>query len=337
MSWEDDLGTTLRELEVPNHGPDFWVELERRLSKEQSVHRRWRLPNPRWRTPAIVAVLAAALLVLTVALPILQTSTVLAYSYSQGRYVYDISYVDTTHIGSTGEGSIVPGPDVSTEAHGTLTYIVEEDPGGETKTVRVQADVTAANNVDGAIEGIPEMVFVIDTDGDFIQVLTPDSGEGFPGFVLPEPLPGSGGYAGLPFLFGPPFPDHPLHVGDSWTTGGPRSAFAEDGPQFTAEHMVIGEEEVAGRNTMIIKSVYKTSITQADNLGDETIVEAFYGPEAVAVTVWFDPAAGIIVRAELDRATTFETRHTNGQILTSNGATEIVVDLVKEEYHLSER
>jgi hypothetical protein len=329
MSWETDLKSALKELEVPDHGPDFWVDLERQLEAERPVDRRQHRSNRRWRTPALVAGLAGSLVVLTIALPTSLTSTVLAYSYSQGTYVYDLSYFDSTSFESTGEESIVPGPDVSTEVEGSLTYTVEGDPGSETQTIRVQADVTGANNLDGPFEDIPEVSFVVDADGEFVRALGPES---FPGFVLPQPLPGSSLYAGLPFGFGPPFPDHPLGVGDSWTTAGPRAVFVPDGPQFTAEHTVIREEEIAGRTTLLIHSVYETPAFEVDHVDGEGVSDAFfYGPELVEVTAWFDPGAGIIVRAELDHATTSETQHDNGQMITSNGVTNIVVELVDEE------
>ena len=327
MSWEHDLRSALRELEVPDHGPDFWVDLERELESERSVDR-VRRQSRRWRMPSLVAAAAAVVVVVSIALPPSLTSTVLAYSYSQGTYVYDLSYFDSTSLESTGEGSIVPGPDASTEVEGTLTYAVEDDPSGETQMIRVRADVTGANNLDGPFEGIPEVSFVVDADGEFVRAVGPES---FPGFVLPQPLPGSSLYAGLPFGFGPPFPDHPLDVGDSWTTGGPRAVFVEDGPQFTAEHTVIREDEIAGRSTLIINSVYETPAFATDTAGDETITKVFYGPETVEVTVWFDPAAGIIVRAELHHATTSETQHDNGQTITANGVTTIVAELVDEE------
>jgi hypothetical protein len=314
---------------VPDHGSDFWVALERQLDAEQPLDRLRRQPNRRWKTPALVAAVAASLVVLTIALPTSLTSTVLAYSYSQGTYVYDLSYLDSTSLESIGEGSIVPVPDSSTEVDGTLTYTVEDHPSGETQTIRVQADVTAANNLDGAIEDIPEVRFVVDADGEFVRALGPES---FPGFVLPQPLPGSSLYAGLPFGFGPPFPDHPLEVGDSWTTTGPRAVFVEGGPQFTAEHKIIGEDEIAGRTTLIINSVYETPAFEVGHVDGEAVADDFfYGPELVEVTVWFDPAAGIIVRAELDQTTTSETRHDNGQTIASNGVTKIVVELVDEE------
>lgn len=329
MSWENDLKTSLRDLDVPEHGAVFWAELELRLAEEPDVGRRRRTRKRQWRTPvAMVAAVVAVLVVLTVALSTSLTSTVLAYSYSQGTYIYEISYLSGTHMESTGEGSIVPGPNVSTEAEGTLTYTVEEDPNAGTKTIGVQADVTGANNLDGPIGDIPEVRFVVDSNGEFVQALAPDSGEEFPAFVLPEPLPGSNLYAGLPFGFGPPFPDHPLDVGDSWTTSGPRSVFAEDGPQFTAEHKVIGKESIVGRDTVVISSVYQTPGREVDHTGLGSITEAFLGPETAEVTVWFDPAAGIIVRAELERTRSSEFRYENGQIFTSDGTTQIVIELI---------
>jgi len=326
MSWEHDLKSALRELEVPDHGPDFWDDLERELESEQSVGR-VRKQSRRWRMASLVAAAAAVVVVVSIALPPSLTSTVLAYSYSQGTYVYDLSYSDSTSLESTGEGSIIPGPDASTAVEGTLTYTVEDDPNGETQIIRVQADVTAANNLDGPFED-PEASFVVGADGEFVRALGPES---FPDFVLPQPLPGSSLYAGLPFGFGPPFPDRPLNVGDTWTTGGPRAVFVEDGPQFTAEHEVIGEDETDGRSTLIINSVYETPAFETDTAGDETITKALHGPETVEVTVWFDPEAGIIVRAELHQATTSETQHENGQTITANGVTTIVAELVDEE------
>lgn len=277
----------------------------------------------------MVAIVAAVLVVLTVALPTSLTSTVLAYSYPVGSYTYDLSYFSATELESSGEGSIVPGPDVSTEAEGTLTYTVEEDSNAETKTIGVRADVTGGNNLDGPFEDIPEVRFVVDSDGGFVEILAPGPNVGIPGFVLPEAMPGSSRvYVGLPFGFGPPFPDRPLDVGDTWTTSAPRAAFAEDGPHFTAEHGVIGEETIAGRETIVINSLYETPAFEVESNGDERI--ALYGPESVEVTVGFDPAAGIIVRAELDSTSTSETRHENGQVLTSNDSTEIVVELMAE-------
>lgn len=331
MSWENDLQTSLRELDVPEHGPDFWADLSRRLEDEQSVGRK-RTANLRWRAPvAMVAVVAAVLVVLTVALPTSLTSTVLAYSYPVGTYTYDLSYLSATELEPTGEGSIVPGPDVSTEAEGTLTYTVEEDSNTETKTIGVRADITGGNNLDGPLENIPEVRFVVDSDGGFVEILAPGPHVGIPGFVLPEAMPGSSRlYAGLPFGFGPPFPDRPLDVGDSWTTSGPRAAFAEDGPHFTAEHRVIGEETIAGRETIVINSLYETPGFEVESNGDERIAEALYGPESVEVTIWFDPADGIIVRAELNRTTTSEIRYEDGQVFTSSGSTEIAVELTAE-------
>ncbi len=275
--------------------------------------------------------LAAALVVLMVSLPTSLTPTVLAYSYPEGTYTYDISYFEThQQTGSADEGSIQPGEVSSTEAHGTLTYTVEEGSDAGTKTIGVQAVVSDVNSGHPMFQDIPEVRFVIDSNGGFVRALGPESGEGFPELVLPDPLPGSNLSGGLPFGFGPPFPDHPLDVGDSWTTSGPRSAIVEDGPQFTAEHKVVRTETIAGRDTLVINSVYQLparDVTDQSVGVPDWITEASYGPETADVTVWFDPEAGIIVRAELDRATTSETRFEDGQTLTSKGTTQIVVEL----------
>lgn len=327
MSWESDLKTSLRDLDVPEHGPGFWEELELRLSEQPNVGRSRNTQRRRWTMPVVVvAVVAAVLVVLTIALPPSFTSSVLAYSYPQGSYTYALSYVAATDSEMTGEGPIQSGSDVLTEAEGTLTYTVEEDPNSDRKTITIDADVEGANNLDGPIEDIPQVRFVVDSEGELVEALAPSSDEGFPGFVLPEPLPGSGS-AGLPFGFGPPFPDHPLRVGDTWSTSGSRSAFSEDGPQFTAEHEVVGEETLVGRETLIIRSVYTTPAYDVDGTGVDLVAEAVRGPETANVTVWFDPAAGIIVRAELDRTRTSESRFENGQILTSSHTTEIHIQL----------
>jgi hypothetical protein len=273
--------------------------------------------------------LAAALVVLMVSLPSSLTPSVLAYSYPEGTYTYDISYLAThQQTGPADEGSIEPGDVSSTEAHGTLTYTVEEGPDPGTKTIGVQAVVSDVNSGDPTFQDIPEVRFVVDSNGGFVRALGPESGEGFPELVLPDPLPGSNLSGGLPFGFGPPFPDHPLDVGDSWTTSGPRSAIVEDGPQFTAEHKVLRTETIVERDTLVINSVYQLPARATDeSVGPDSITEASYGPETAEVTAWFDPEAGIIVRAKLARATTSEIRFEDGQTLTSNGTTQIVVEL----------
>lgn len=47
------------------------------------------------------------------------------------------------------------------------------------------------------------------------------------------------------------------------------------------------------------------------------------------VTVWFDPVAGIIVRAELDGAWASGTRFENGQVFVSNGSRRTVIQLLE--------
>jgi hypothetical protein len=331
MSWDNDLKTALRSLECPEHRPEFWDQLGLLLEEEAEVRQSRRTRNWRWTAPiGIVAAIAAVLVGLMIALPSSLTATVLAYSFPEGAYTYDISYFETHHAESTGEGSIVPGPDVSTEAEGTLTYTVEAGPEAGTKIVVVQANVTDLNLDCGhttcaedleLFRDIPELRHVVDSNGEFVRTLSPDTEEGWPALVLPDPLPGANLSAGLPFGFGPQFPDHPLDVGDTWTTSGPRSAFWEDGPQFSAEHTVTGRETVVGRDTFVISSIYQTPAP-----GTTSGTDNGFGTETSEVTVWFDPEAGIIVRAELDYA----TENDDGPV-TSTSTTQIVVELIDEQ------
>jgi hypothetical protein len=328
VSWNSEMKTTIRNLEFPEHRPEFWDQLGRLLEEESEVRHSRRTRNRRWTAPiGIVAAIAAVLVGLMVALPSSLTATMLAYSYPEGTYIYDVYYFEANHAESTGEESIVPGPDDSTEAKGTLTYSVEAGPETGTMVVGVQANVTDLNLdcghpcSDELFRDIPELRHVVDSNGELVRVLSPDTEEGWPALVLPDPLPGANLSAGLPFGFGPRFPDHPLDVGDTWTTNGPRAAFWEDGPQFSAEHTVTGREEIVGRDTFVISSTYQTPARETANGTDHG-----FGTEASEVTVWFDPEAGIIIRAELDYA----TENDDGPV-TSTSTAQIVVELIEEQ------
>lgn len=246
---------------------------------------------------------------------------------ADGIYTYAISYFESHQAESTDAGSVVPGGDVSIEAEGTLTYTVEDGPEEGMWTVSVQAIVSDLNQScghpecsDELFEDIPEYQMVIDSKGNFVRTIALESDKGLPALVIPEPLPGSNLHGGLPFVFGPPLPEDPLHVGDTWTTSGPRSAFNEDGPQFSAEHTVTGTETLAGRDTVVISSVYQTPAPgTVDNERNG------FGTETAEVTVWFDPNAGIILRAELER-----TDGNDDGLVTSTGTTQIVVELTDE-------
>lgn len=246
---------------------------------------------------------------------------------AEGVYTYTISYSESHQAASTDAGSIAPGGDVSVEAEGTLTHTVEDGPEAGMKTVSVQAIVSDLNQScghpecsDDLFRDIPEYRVVIDSKGSFVRTIAPESDKGLPALVIPEPLPGSNLHGGLPFVFGPPFPEDPLEVGDSWTTSGPRSAFNEDGPQFSAEHTVTGTETIAGRETVVISSVYQTPAPgTVENAGSG------FGTETAEVTVWFDPTAGIILRAELER-----TDENDDGLVTSSGTTQIIIELIED-------
>jgi hypothetical protein len=283
-----------------------WAELEQRIEEESEIGVGRRGPKRSWRVPiAALASVAAAVVIIMVASPTSLTSAVLAYAYPDGTYTYDVSYLS------------VPDPE-SVEAKGTLSYTVEEGSNDGLTTVEVQADFPDVDINCGhptcpedraLFTEIPAVRYVFDSSGAFVQSPAPDPLEEFPEPVLPDPLPGSNLYVGLPFGFGPPFPDHPLQVGDSWTTSGPPPGSDGREPQFSADHTIVEEQTIAGRETMVIRSDYQS----------ETGGGGF--PVTTRVTVWFDVAGGIIVRAELDRSMTT----VDGDQI---GATEIVVELV---------
>lgn len=344
MSWENDLKTTLRELDVPGHGPRFWSDLESRLNEVESPDRVGvSLPRFRWKAPVGIAAAAAAVMV-ALTLPTSLTPSVLAYAFPEGTFSYAVEHDEAHTTQIDGEGQITAGAPVSTEAEGTLTYTVDDGPEAGTMEIGVQADVSSVNIECGEtdcaddetlFQDIPELRFVVETDGELVEYLPTGADDAIPALVLPDPLPGSDITVGMPFGFGPPFPERALEIGDTWTTEGARSAFADGGPMFTAQHEVVGEETMAGRDTVVIESVYQTEATEVtDRTGDTAdapVSEMTYGPEAVQTTVWFDPAAGIIVRAELHRTTTAVTEYENGQTGTSTGTTQMLVELISED------
>jgi hypothetical protein len=84
---------------------------------------------------------------------------------------------------------------------------------------------------------------------------------------------------------------------------------------------VTGREEIVGRDTFVISSTYQTPARETANGTDHG-----FGTEASEVTVWFDPEAGIIIRAELDYA----TENDDGPV-TSTSTAQIVVELIEEQ------
>lgn len=77
---------------------------------------------------------------------------------------------------------------------------------------------------------------------------------------------------------------------------------------------------MVGRDTVVISSVYQTPHPGAADTASND-----FGTETAEVTVWFDPTAGIIVRAELNRT----HEHDDGMV-TSSGTTHIVIELIED-------
>lgn len=294
----------------------------------------------RWTVPAgVAAVVAAALVVLTVAVVMSLTANAV-YPFRQGVFTYRIEYEQTNEVLVEGTGLVKAGNPISEEAEGTLTYIVEEGPEPGTMTIRVQATVSDTHIQCGQrdctyeqmlYEDISEIRFIVHEDPSHVEFVGSDSGKPLPKLVRPDVLPGANPYGGMPFGFGPPFPNDALDVGDTWYTSGPLLGENEDGYQFTAEHHVVREEEVDGRRTVLIESLYQIPAVELDSLRRE--VEAVppisdtHGPHHIEVAVWFDPSDRIVVRALLESNTTSLTKFENGQTRWSSGATHIGVEL----------
>lgn len=348
MSWNDDLKRTLKELEVPDHNPQFWSELEAHLNSDTPDRAGRRSLRFRWKTPVVaIAAVTAVVVGLTVALPASLTPSVLAYSFPEGTSTYTVEYDEAQSMRIDGDGAVEAGSPVSTHAEGTLTYTVGEGPEAGSMEITLQTEVPNVNvecghadcsSDESLFDTIPALRFVVQTDGALIEYLPPAVDDAIPALVLPDPLPGSSISAGMPFGFGPPFPDSPLQVGDTWTTAGDRSRSAGSAT-FTAQHEVIREEIVAGHNTLVIESVYLTAAAEVVNRTEDPAVRTMTpavitmtsGPELVETTVWFDPVTGIIVRAELERTTTAVTAFENGQTATSSGTTRMLVELIPQD------
>ncbi|HEX6947705.1 MAG TPA: hypothetical protein VF246_10185 [Acidimicrobiia bacterium] len=324
---KSDLKTLLQDLPIPEHRGDFWTDLDRRLAQEGAGAHRSPGRRRRWRLPAVlVAAVLVFTLVLSVGVPDSMLPAVLAYTYEPGTYTYELSYVATSEADGT-RGRALEGRDSRTEAEGTLTYIVEAGTDTDARTVRIQSDITATNSVDGPIVDVPEVKVTIDAEK-IVEIDSPVSEESVPDFVMPEPFPGGRrALAGLPFGFGPSFPDRPLAVGDTWTTTRPVSG--DVGVQVIGTHEVLREETVAGRDTVVIHSVYEVPEVSFEDRGrrDADIV---IGPIRIEATIWFDREAGIIVRAEVVRTSTTQTTFESGQVITSERRVETVVELSEQ-------
>lgn len=118
-------------------------------------------------------------------------------------------------------------------------------------------------------------------DGEIVTVEGLSEDQGIPDFVIPGPIPAAGMTAGFPRFLGPPLPDHKLELGDVWQS---------DHNGVVGQHQLVDRTQVDGRAVVTIHSTY-TFIHPHPDLGE-------YSAET---TVWFDPADGIVVKAQITR------------------------------------
>lgn len=117
--------------------------------------------------------------------------------------------------------------------------------------------------------------------GDVVTISGLTEDQGIPGFVIPVPIPAAGVIAGFPRFLGPPLPEHDLRLGDTWET---------DENDVVGQHQLVDQTQVDGRDVVIIESAY-SYIHPHPDLGEYT----------ASSTVWFDPADGIVVQAQIIR------------------------------------
>ena len=175
-----------------------------------------------------------------------------------------------------------------------------------------------------------EVVVVIDPQGKLLSASI--GGVPLPAQLLTDLSAMTGGTSLQPQQLGPEFPVEGVSVGDEWETSTSAEVLGL-GMTQTGRHRVAGEEEVLGRLTYRIDSQITTGKIVADLAGliaalrespelmggaDAAQVDAalaqfeslgvgmdFVMEESTAaMTTWFDPAAGIVVRSELESPVT---------------------------------
>jgi hypothetical protein len=221
-------------------------------------------------------------------------------------------------------------------ATATIAYDVAEGPRPDTVELTITTtfvDGGATMTQMGRTEAIPLGQFVDGMASTMVVLLDPN-GSLLSVEVDGQPLPtellnGFEGFAGqttsLPQHIGPEFPDEPVGVGSTWTTEQEMGAFGFTMEQ-RGEHTVVAEEIVDGRTTWRIESVVTTGATEIDlvamlrEMMEADAAAQGYDAEDMEMslsmfeslgvdmdmrldesrtdmTVWFDPEAGIVVRA----------------------------------------
>jgi hypothetical protein len=294
-----------------------------------------RASPPRARgVPRVVPTAAVAVLVVVAGWTVLRTGGeghVLAYRLEQGdEHVYSFD-------------SMMVSGSSRTVSSGEFEYTIAQGPSAGTRTVTVQITTDAHRQVlsDGgghAADRLPSLPYtwadirsVVDAKGTIVE-MDVENQAAIPGFALADPTPGDVDFA-FPFRLGPQFPDAPLDVGDSWTTREPKwvpdeivevtdpDSVPADRPghtiTITGTHVVSGEDDSDGRSTLVIETTY---VVPAYGTGELRV-----GERRATTKIWFDPSAGMIVRAELTSAGSFIDERND---LISEQRDELTIDLV---------
>lgn len=269
-----------------------------------------------------------------------------AYSYAPGdSYSYDIDVdqhitMDVTIEGDPGVLGTQDGPssaDVRTNVAGSLTYDISEGPEPDTTALHISG-VFDEFTVEGTIDGepasnrdleegrvpdlleVPDTTIILDQYGRPVTINDEPVPDDMPFYGDPFAILGGLTSGGLDKPFGPPFPDRPLAVGDTWTEQ--ESEDIPDSDQTitaTVIYTVTGFDTMDGHDVVVIEFTAEASAVDID-LGEmfRALFEGFssmseegsttemptidfvisIGASAGSGTYWFDQEAGLVRQVE---------------------------------------
>ncbi len=283
-------------------------------------------------------------------------TVLLSYSLQPGSsYSYEVSLDQQIDLTSEGEGAAAGDEDLpgsmSINLDGTtiFTHTVAEGPEAGTYEVTIQGEFTDLA-VEGTVDGEPvqsgdvpdvaelepiDLTIVVDEQGNLI------SEPGQMGDLFGGDLGGLGGLGGLENLapdtelgrlVGPPLPEEPVTVGDTWseTREVPMPMGLEGNPVTTEINSEVnGSDTLDGEDVLVIETEMITSPIEFDLaefligffsafLGEDASEEdraeldamiddlrfLFIIDESIGnMTTWFDPEAGLARQAELESET----------------------------------
>lgn len=266
---------------------------------------------------------------------------VFSYMYpSTGEIQYEMSIEQQAEVTIEGGApeEMPPGAiGMITTLDGTITYQISPGPEEDTTTIRILSDLRMVENemrMGGVTMPAPpdaeapgfetpiDITVVVDQQGNVLEVSSEmlDDLLGGQGF-LPSTSIGS---SELNRPFGPVFPDHPVDIGDTWTERSEQEGPAGMGTIVTtAEHRLVGVDEVGDRSVLVIESEYRTEAFEwdmseflqgmfgafSDEPGEDEAPEGedgtpefgllvSAGPGTVTAVTSFDPQEGLVLQGE---------------------------------------